>query len=67
MHDPTFMSQVTAALHEDRLRSLQRDQNRRRLAPHDLVRQVLRLDQQPRIKRAASSGATCECAVASRG
>ena len=66
MYDPTFMQHVTAAVHEDRVRNLQRSRSSRTDARINRVRQTLSLRPQAERAQAASSHPTHE-AVPNRG
>lgn len=66
MYDPIFMQHVTAAVHEDRARNLQRSRSSRTDARIGFIRQTLSLWPQATRTQATSSHATHK-AVPNRG
>jgi hypothetical protein len=67
MYDPIFMSRVTMALYEDRLRSLQRSRSERPFSPGRLVRRTLTLYRPLARTQPTPPCAACRCAVSIRG
>ena len=67
MYDPIFMSRVTMALYEDRVRSLQRSRSGRSFSPGSLVRRTVHLYRPIARPHTTPTGAACRCAVSARG